>query len=113
MPIDGTLDYIELPGSDLPATKKFYREVFDWTFTDFGPEYTAFEAQGRNGGFNAALKVVSGGGPLIVLYANKLDAMEAKVKAARSSATSASQAAAASTSAIPTATNWRCGVRCE
>jgi len=82
MPIDGTLDYIELPGADLPATKTFYRKVFGWAFTDYGPEYTAFEAQGRNGGFNAARKVIAGGGPLIVLYANKLDEMEAKVKAA-------------------------------
>ena len=82
MPIDGTLDYIELPGADIPATKKFYREVFGWAFTDFGLEYTAFEAAGRNGGFNAARKVIGSGGPLIVLYANRLDEMEAKVKAA-------------------------------
>jgi len=82
MPIDGTLDYIELPCSDLPATKKFYREVFGWTFTDFGSEYTAFEAAGRDGGFNAARKMIASGGPLVVLYANKLDDVEAKVKAA-------------------------------
>ena len=82
MPIDGTLDYIELPGSDIPATKKFYRDVFGWEFTDYGPEYVAFQAAGRDGGFNATRKVVASGGPLIVLYANKLDAMEAKVKAA-------------------------------
>ncbi len=82
MPSDGSLDYIELPGSDLLATKKFYRDVFGWTFTDFGADYIAFEACGRNGGFNAERKVVSGSGPLVVLYANKLDAMEAKVVAA-------------------------------
>lgn len=82
MPIDGTLDYIELPGTDLPATKKFYRDVFDWTFTDYGPDYVAFEACGRDGGFNAERKVVSQGGPLVVLYANNLEAMEAKVVAA-------------------------------
>jgi hypothetical protein len=28
MPADGYLDYIELPGSDIPATKKFYGSVF-------------------------------------------------------------------------------------
>lgn len=82
MPMDGSLDYIELPGSDIPATKAFYKKVFDWTFTDFGPEYVAFEAQGRNGGFNATRKVVSEGGPLVVLYAKNLDATEAKVKEA-------------------------------
>lgn len=82
MPIDGSLDYIELPGTDLPATKKFYREVFDWSFTDYGPDYVAFEACGRDGGFNAERKVVAGGGPLVVLYARNLEAMEAKVAAA-------------------------------
>ncbi|MDR3526257.1 MAG: hypothetical protein P4L57_03190 [Rhizomicrobium sp.] len=96
MPIDGTLDYIELPGADIPATKLFYKTVFGWRFTDYGPDYAAFEACGRDGGFNAERKVLAGGGPLIVLYANDLEAMEAKV-------------VAASTSAILTAMNWRCG----
>jgi uncharacterized protein len=82
MPSDGSLDYIELPGPDIPATKVFYTKVFGWSFTDFGPDYAAFEAQGRNGGFNATLKVAASGGPLVVLYANKLEEMEAKVRAA-------------------------------
>ncbi len=80
MPYDGTLDYIELPGADIPATKQFYAKVFGWSFTDYGPEYVAFDAGGRNGGFNAARRVVAGGGPLIVLYARNLEATEAKVR---------------------------------
>lgn len=82
MPSDGSLDYIELPGPDIPATKAFYGRVFGWTFTDYGPDYAAFSAAGRDGGFNAARKVVNQGGPLVVLYAGDLDAMEAKVRAA-------------------------------
>jgi predicted enzyme related to lactoylglutathione lyase len=82
VPTDGSLDYIELPGADLPATKKFYGDVFGWSFTDYGPDYVAFDANGREGGFNAERKVVKSGGPLVVLYANDLDAMEAKVAAA-------------------------------
>lgn len=82
MPSDGALDYIELPGSDIPATKTFYASVFGWSFIDYGPDYVAFEADGRTGGFNAERKVVASGGPLVVLYANDLDAMEAKVRAA-------------------------------
>ena len=81
MPVDGALDYVELPGADIPASKKFYAAVFGWTFTDYGPDYVAFDAHGREGGFNAARKV-SREGPLVVLYANDLDAMEAKAKAA-------------------------------
>ena len=82
MPADGRLDYIELPGSDIPATKKFYGSVFGWSFVDYGPDYVAFDSAGRQGGFNAERKVVSTGGPLIVLYAADLDSMEAKVRAA-------------------------------
>ena len=80
---DGALDYIELPGPDIPATKKFYGSLFGWTFTDFGPDYVAFETRdGRQGGFNAERKVVPTGGPLVVLYANDLDAMENSVRKA-------------------------------
>ncbi len=82
MTIDGALDYIELPATDIPATKRFYGEVFGWSFTDYGPDYVAFAVAGRDGGFNTGRKVVPEDGPLVVLYANDLDAMEAKVKAA-------------------------------
>jgi predicted enzyme related to lactoylglutathione lyase len=82
MPADGYLDYIELPGPDIPATKRFYGAVFGWSFTDYGPDYVAFESNGRNGGFNAERKVVPSGGPLVVLFAADLDTMEAKVRAA-------------------------------
>jgi uncharacterized protein len=78
---DGYLDYVELPGSDIPATKRFYGAVFGWHFTDYGPDYVAFECAGHRGGFNAARKVVATGGPLIVLYAVDLDALETKVRA--------------------------------
>jgi predicted enzyme related to lactoylglutathione lyase len=32
--------FIELPVSDLAATKTFYTQAFDLSFTDFGPSYT-------------------------------------------------------------------------
>ncbi|HEY1612967.1 MAG TPA: VOC family protein [Rhizomicrobium sp.] len=82
MQADGALDYIELPATDIPATKQFYGTVFGWSFTDYGPDYVAFEFAGRQGGFNAERKIVASGGPLVVLYANDLPAMEAKVRAA-------------------------------
>jgi predicted enzyme related to lactoylglutathione lyase len=77
---DGALDYIELPATDILATKRFYGGVFGWTFTDYGPDYVAFEVAGRQGGFNAGRKPVASDGPLVVLYANDLDAMEASVR---------------------------------
>ncbi len=43
---DDRIDYIELPATDIPATKAFYAAAFGWTFTDYGPDYVAF-AGGR------------------------------------------------------------------
>ncbi len=81
MPADGSLDYIELPAPDIAASKRFYGQVFGWTFTDYGPDYVAFVAHGRDGGLDAGRKVVMEGGALVVLYANDLDAIEKKVAA--------------------------------
>ncbi len=77
---DGKLDYLEMPGGDLPAVKAFYAQAFGWTFTDYGPDYAAF-TEGLDGGFSAdrseAVPV-----PLPVLFAHDLEAMLAKVEAA-------------------------------
>ena len=76
---DGKLDYLELPGGDLPGTKAFYGAAFGWTFQDYGPEYQAF-TEGVDGGFDAQAEGTKV--PLVILYANDLEAMEAKVRAA-------------------------------
>jgi hypothetical protein len=72
---DGKLDYLEMPGGDLPAQKAFYGAAFGWRFTDYGPDYAAYE-QGLDGGFYAG---GSGAAPIPVLYAHDLEAMQAKV----------------------------------
>lgn len=79
---DGKIDYVELPGGDLPATKDFYTQAFGWTFTDYGPDYAAFE-QGVDGGFqNQPDDAGAVAKPLVILFAHDLEAMEAKVTAA-------------------------------
>lgn len=79
MRVDGKIDYVELPGVDLPKVKAFYGDAFGWKFTDYGPGYTAFE-EGIDGGFHGGEAVDAK--PLIILYAHDLEAMEAKVRAA-------------------------------
>ena len=77
---DGKVDYVDLPGADLGATKSFYAAAFGWTFTDYGPSYAAFN-EGLDGGFDAdELEAVKT--PLVVLYAHDLEAMAARVTAA-------------------------------
>ncbi|HEX8442572.1 MAG TPA: VOC family protein [Allosphingosinicella sp.] len=35
------LNYVELPVSDLAATRSFYEQLFGWSLTAFGPSYAA------------------------------------------------------------------------
>lgn len=78
---DRRIDYIEFPATDISATKRFYHDIFGWTFEDYGPEYTSFVDGRLAGGFWTAPKVHAGGA-LIVIYASDLQGTEAKVKAA-------------------------------
>ena len=69
---DGKLDYLELPGGDLPASKAFYGAAFGWKFLDYGPEYAAFD-EGLDGGFDAQADAVRM--PLPVLFATDIQGL--------------------------------------
>ena len=78
------MNYVEFPAKDLAGTKAFFESVFGWSFTDYGPDYTAFENQGLDGGFFQADLVSSTekGAALIVFYSDQLEATLAKVEKA-------------------------------
>jgi predicted enzyme related to lactoylglutathione lyase len=78
---DGRIDYIEIPVGDVVAAKGFYADVFGWSFTDYGPDYTTF-LDGRLSGGLVASKDAGGRGALLVVYAIDLDAAQAKVVSA-------------------------------
>ena len=79
---DGKIDYLELPGGDLAATKTFYEGAFGWRFTDYGPAYAAFDAgeAGLSGGFARPVAEPTEK-PLVILYAHDLEAMQDRVRA--------------------------------
>jgi predicted enzyme related to lactoylglutathione lyase len=84
---DRHINYIELPTTDMAATQRFYGDVFEWTFTDYGPDYASFSAAeaGVDGGFRADGEVTpapAGSGVLVVLYAEDLEATQQRVRAA-------------------------------
>jgi len=83
------INYIEMPSSDLNATKSFFSEVFNWEFVDYGPEYSSFTAQGIDGGFYLSSNPMQTevGSALIVLYSNELEQTLASVEAAGGSIT--------------------------
>ena len=80
MRVTGKIDYVELPSVDMAASKRFYAEAFGWRFTDYGPTYAAFD-EGLEGGFQADA-AERPAAPLMVLYAEDLDAMLVKVTVA-------------------------------
>jgi len=69
------INYIEMPASDLVETKRFFKEVFGWSFVDYGPEYIGFTDQGVHGGFfQSDLKAsTKNGSALIIFYSNELE----------------------------------------
>jgi uncharacterized protein len=77
----GQIDYLEFPATDLAKTKVFYGQVFGWKFEDYGDEYTSFKDGRLAGGFFAAPRA-GARGALVVIYAQNLEALEAKVKSA-------------------------------
>jgi len=72
MRITGKLDYLEMPAANgsLDATKSFYARAFGWSFTDYGPTYSAY-SEGLDGGFDADPQATTK--PLPVLYALRLE----------------------------------------
>lgn len=79
-----TINYIELPAADLEKTRLFFTQVFDWEFTDYGPDYTAFSSTTMEGGFYRSDKTSSAeeGSALVVFYSNDLEMTERKITAA-------------------------------
>lgn len=76
------IDYVELAvGAALPATKDFYASAFGWAFTDYGPEYAAFDDAGIDGGL-AATEPGAPTPPLVILKADDLEDALDRVSAA-------------------------------
>ena len=78
------IDYVEIPSSDLAATKRFFGEVFGLTFKDYGADYASFSGSGVDGGFfrSSAVSQTENGAALIVFRSDDLEATQAAVEAA-------------------------------
>ena len=78
------INYLEFPAKDLDATRKFFSSVFNWSFTDYGPDYTAFSNAGIDGGFYRSdlSTATENGSALIVFYSNNLEQTQKKIESA-------------------------------
>jgi predicted enzyme related to lactoylglutathione lyase len=75
------IDYVEFPSRNIEKTKAFFSAVFDWQFTDYGPDYISFSNEGVNGGFYQSDNTASTttGSVLIVFYSNNLLETQGKI----------------------------------
>ncbi len=80
---DRRINYLELPARDFDAVQTFYEKAFGWSFTDYGPEYRAFNDGGLDGGFykSEARSSAENGAALIVMYATDLEQTKDRVLA--------------------------------
>lgn len=69
------INYLELPARDLDAVQRFYQGAFGWSFTEYGPDYRAFNDGGMDGGFYRAplASTTDSGAALVVLFAQDLE----------------------------------------
>lgn len=78
------INYLELPARDIPATQAFFAQVFGWSFTDYGPEYSAFSvaSAGLDGGFfrSEQRSLTSQGAALVVFYSADLESTRDKIE---------------------------------
>jgi predicted enzyme related to lactoylglutathione lyase len=75
---ENQIDNIEFNVLDIGRSKRFYGDVFGWTFVDYGPAYTEFTDGRLTGGFTTG-EAVRPGGPLVILYADDLDRAAQKI----------------------------------
>ncbi|MFQ5637432.1 MAG: VOC family protein [bacterium] len=77
------INYLEIPAKNIESAKKFFGEVFGWSFVDYGPDYCSFSNQGIDGGFFKSELTVStkNGSALIVFYSNNLEVTQSKIEA--------------------------------
>ena len=80
------INYLELPANNLDAIKAFFTQVFNFEFTDYSPDYSAFSAKsaGLEGGFFKAPLSSSthDGSALIVFFSDNLELTQEKVATA-------------------------------
>ena len=80
---DRRIDDVELPSADLQRSRRFYGEAFGWRFTEYGPDYLAFNDGRLDGGFARTDDVAPArGGALVIPYADDLEAMTGRVERA-------------------------------
>jgi predicted enzyme related to lactoylglutathione lyase len=75
------LNYVELPASDVKASRSFYEQAFGWHMTEFGPSYAATTTGDTDLGIDGD-KAEQPKAPLPVIEVSDLEAALAAVQGA-------------------------------
>jgi uncharacterized protein len=78
---ENRIDYVEFPSPSKEshaATKRFYGEVFGWSYQAWGDEYSDTKDSGIGSGISSASEHRSSK-PLVVLYSTNLEAVRERV----------------------------------
>jgi predicted enzyme related to lactoylglutathione lyase len=75
------LNYVELPATNLAASRAFYESAFGWAMTAYGPTYAATGGEGTNIGLQAD-PTEARPAPLPVITVDDLEAAVERVLAA-------------------------------
>jgi hypothetical protein len=80
-PKPNSVDYVEIPSRDVAKSKVFFTALFGLKFTDYGPDYVAFEDGRLSGGFYTSDKVssVAAGAAIIIFYTEHLETLRERV----------------------------------
>ena len=73
------LDYVELPATDIAATRAFYEQAFGWSMTQFAPSYAATTSGDTDVGLQADA-TERPAAPLPVIQVKDLEAALAAVE---------------------------------
>jgi uncharacterized protein len=73
------LDYVELPATDIAATRGFYEQAFGWSMTEFAPSYCATVTGDTNVGLQSD-ESERPAAPLPVIQVPDLEAVLAAVE---------------------------------
>ena len=76
------LNYVEFATTDLLASKGLFHAVFDWKFTDYGPDNSSFYNEGLDRGFYRFETAATAleGAPLLVFYSSDITAKQEKLE---------------------------------
>jgi hypothetical protein len=80
MSVEARIDYVEIPVTDMNKARKFFTELFGWTFNEWGPDYYSFSDGRLECGMRRADEPAHAGGVLLVFYSENLERDVARVK---------------------------------